>query len=693
MIAYLQKSEGSEGFHQIIDFLTASHIKYALTENPTIYVYLIEQFWQTATASTLVDGDIGITVTIDGKVKVVSEASIRIHLKLEDSNGISTLSTTEIFKQLALMGASKRYTRVDTPFFQTMLIQGQTLQGEGSTIPVESHHTPTSTPFTSQLPNSSPSMPTTHVAEEAAPMPHDSPLLMVHSLRSDEGSLTLNELMVLCTSLSKKVESLESNLKQTKQTHGAAYTKLIMKVKKLEHKGRKIAQIDEDKGITLVQMGAQTQGRSDEDFMYETGVYDYPKGFTGPSISITTAEPVTTAGEGVSTSRAIPEEVSTDEPDMDVTLAEALVDLLKISKISAKDKGKAIMTEPKKPLKKKDQIQSDEELALRLHAEEQAEFERLQKERAAQEEASRASIYEEMDNIQAMIEVDEQLAARVQAEEQELFSIKEKSRLLVEMIAERKRFFAAQRAVEQRSKPPTKTQMRNRMCTYLKNMGGYKHNQLKGKSYEEIQKLFNRTYKQVNSFVPMASDDKEKGSEKRAGGSRKKTLAKKRAGEKQSEESSKRQKMENDAEKEELRAHLDIIPGDDVVVSVESLATKYPIVDWKTHVLSEDNMYYEIIRANGSSKSYKIYTDMLDDFDRQDVLDLYRLVKERFETASPEGYDRLLWGDLITVFEPKKTYPFTQEMLSRMLSGKLEVDNESEMAFELLRFTRSQIEK
>ncbi|GJR90082.1 hypothetical protein Tco_0214093 [Tanacetum coccineum] len=225
-----------------------------------------------------------------------------------------------------------------------------------------------------------------------------------------------------------------------------------------------------------------------------------------------------------------------------------------------------------------------------------------------------------------MIKADEQLAARDQAEEQELYSIKEKSRLLVEMIAKRKWFFTALRAAKQRSKPPTKTQMRNRMCTYLKNMGGYKHNQLKGKSYEEIQKLFDKTYKQVNSFVPMALDDKEKGSEKKAGGSRKKTLAKKRAGEKKSRKSSKRQKMEDDAEKEKLRAHLDIIPGDDVVVSVESLATKYPIVYWKTRVLSEDKMYYEIIRANRITKSYKIFTDMLDDFNRQDVLDLYRLV-------------------------------------------------------------------
>ncbi|GJX62634.1 hypothetical protein Tco_0295534 [Tanacetum coccineum] len=234
-------------------------------------------------------------------------------------------------------------------------------------------------------------MPTTHVAEEVDLMPYDSPLPRVHSLGSDEGSLTLNELTVLCTSLSKKVDSLESDLKQTKQTYGVAYTKLIMKVKTLEHKGRKIAQIDEDEGITLVQMGAQTRGRSDEDLMYETGVYDYPEGFIRLSISITTAEPVTTTGEGVSTARAIPEEVSTTKLDIDVTLAEALVDLLKsgkkkslkpkargisfqdpeevarrevisppVSKILAKDKGKAIMIEPEKPLKKKDQIQSDE---------------------------------------------------------------------------------------------------------------------------------------------------------------------------------------------------------------------------------------------------------------------------------------------------------------------------------------------
>ncbi|GKA34155.1 ribonuclease H-like domain-containing protein, partial [Tanacetum coccineum] len=89
-----------------VDSGCSSQIRYALTENPTIYVSLIKQFWQTATASTLDNGEMEITATIDGKVKIVTKASIRRHLKLEDSNGISNLSTTEIFEQLGLMGHS-----------------------------------------------------------------------------------------------------------------------------------------------------------------------------------------------------------------------------------------------------------------------------------------------------------------------------------------------------------------------------------------------------------------------------------------------------------------------------------------------------------------------------------------------------------------------------------------------------------
>ncbi|GKD34479.1 hypothetical protein Tco_1249988 [Tanacetum coccineum] len=133
---------------------------------------------------------------------------------------------------------------------------------------------------------------------------------------------------------------------------------------------------------------------------------------------------------------------------------------------------------------------------------------------------------------------------------------------------------------------------------------------------------------------------------------RKKTLARKRAGEKQSKEGAKRQKTEYEKEKEELKAYLDLVPREEFVMEIDSLGTKYPIVDWKTHVLKENFMYYQIIRADGGSKNYKIFSEMLDDFDRQDVMDLHRLIEDRYATSRPKGYDLMLWGDLKILFQP-----------------------------------------
>ncbi|GJW61310.1 hypothetical protein Tco_0110645 [Tanacetum coccineum] len=196
--------------------------------------------------------------------------------------------------------------------------------------------------------------------------------------------------------------------------------------------------------------------------------------------------------------------------------------------------------------------------------------------------------------------------------------------------------------------------VRKNMIMYLKNQGGYKMSYFKGMKYEEIRPIFEKVWVQNQSFILMDSEDKEKGSKKKAGGSRKKTLAKKRAGEKQSDQSVKRRKVEYEKEKEELKAYLDIVPGEEFAMDFESLVTKFPIVDWKTHVLTKNFMYYQIFRADGSSKNYKIFSEMLDDFDRQDVMDLHNLVEERFATSRPEGYDLMLWGDLKTLFEPDK---------------------------------------
>ncbi|GJX04329.1 hypothetical protein Tco_0190245 [Tanacetum coccineum] len=83
----------------------------------------------------------------------------------------------------------------------------------------------------------------------------------------------------------------------------------------------------------------------------------------------------------------------------------------------------------------------------------------------------------------------------------------------------------------------------NRMCAYLKNMGGLKYNQLKGRSYEEIQKLFDKAYKHVNSFVPIDSEV-VKSSETRTEGSSK------RARDELKSDKSKKQKIDEHVEAE-----------------------------------------------------------------------------------------------------------------------------------------------
>nr|GEW53917.1 hypothetical protein [Tanacetum cinerariifolium] len=367
MVAFLEKSEGTEGFHQILDFLNSTHIKYTLTANPIIYVSLIHQFWETASTSILKDGKMKITATIDGRIMTITEASIRRHLKLEDSDGISSLPNTKIFEQLTLMG-------------------GQIDQGVESTVPVESHHTPTNAPSTSQPPTSTPSIQTTHDAEEPATMPHDSPLPRVQSLGSVEGSLTLNELTVLCTKLSKRVEELQSDLQQTKLTYGAAYTKLILRVKKLEHKvktsqnrrkarvvlsddeeyledpfkqGRKIAKIDENPFISLVQHEGTSWIQEDYEIQGRTSA--------DTKILLDQEEP-TKLVEDLGNSENSEKEISTIIPQVS-TAAENLV-YIRRSAEKRKDKGKAIMKEDKSVQKKSEKQLEQERLrhekAIRL---------------------------------------------------------------------------------------------------------------------------------------------------------------------------------------------------------------------------------------------------------------------------------------------------------------------------------------
>ncbi|GKC49973.1 hypothetical protein Tco_1072718 [Tanacetum coccineum] len=103
MVAFLANPTESEGFKQIVDFLNARSIRYALMVNPTIYVSCIEQFWSTTKAKTI-NGEVQIHALVDGKKIIIIESFVRRDLRLADEEGVDCLPNSTIFEQLALMG-------------------------------------------------------------------------------------------------------------------------------------------------------------------------------------------------------------------------------------------------------------------------------------------------------------------------------------------------------------------------------------------------------------------------------------------------------------------------------------------------------------------------------------------------------------------------------------------------------------
>ncbi|GJY69688.1 putative ribonuclease H-like domain-containing protein, partial [Tanacetum coccineum] len=242
-----------------------------------------------------------------------------------------------------------------------------------------------------------------------------------------------------------------------------------------------------------------------------------------------------------------------------------------ISSQQSQDNGNGIMIEePVKPMKKKDQISFDEEVDLKLQAEFDEE-ERLAREKAEKEKEANIALIEEWDDIQAKIDADYQLAERLQAQEQEELSIEEKATLFQQLLEKRRKHFTAKRVEEKRNKPPTKAQQKKIMCTYLKNMEGYKLTDLKLKDFDSIQEMFDRAFKRVNTFEDFRTELVE-GKEKRAGAE----LV---------QESTKKQKVKDDKETAKIKKLMEIIPDEEeVAIDAIPLVVKSPsIVDWKIH--------------------------------------------------------------------------------------------------------------
>ncbi|GJV07110.1 putative ribonuclease H-like domain-containing protein [Tanacetum coccineum] len=330
--------------------------------------------------------------------------------------------------------------------------------------------------------------------ENASKQSNDLPLSRVNTLGSREDRLKLKELIDLCIKLSDRVLDLET----IKTAQSKEIASLKKRVKKLERKRK-----SKTPGMNLFKIVTSSRRSLGSDFDEEFDanideaieqVYDANKDtFEEGEVQVPTSDmEVNTASTPVTTDGV---SVSTVEP---ITTASTLV---KMRSEKSKVRG-VVMQEPSETATRPTVSPQQHDPKGKGKAQMQAKLE--EEERLAREREEDANIAE-WDNAQAMMDADYDLATRIQVQEQEELAIEERSKLFVELMDKRKKHFARLKVKEQRRKPLTKAQKRNQMCTYLKNIVGFTHNQLRNKSFDEVQKAFDKTMSWIDSFVPVDS--------------------------------------------------------------------------------------------------------------------------------------------------------------------------------------------
>nr|GFA63219.1 hypothetical protein [Tanacetum cinerariifolium] len=265
---------------------------------------------------------------------------------------------------------------------------------------------------------------------------------------------------------------------------------------------------------------------------------------------------------------------------------------------TVKDKGKGILIEDPKPMKKKDQIEMDAEYAKKL----QEELER------EHEEA-----YKQIDWNAAF--------DHVQAKETQYI----------------KRYHGFKK------KPQSESEARKNMISYLKNTEGYKMEFFKGKAYDQILLIFQARFDANMKFLFKIREEMEKEDEEII----------KSINETPAQKAAKKRKLSEEAqEADNLRGRLEIVQDedDDVFVEAIPLAQKVLVVDYQIVVI-DNKPRYKIIRADDTHQFYISFTTLLKNFDREDLETLWRIVKDRFSTKKPSNFlDEYLLLTLRTMF-------------------------------------------
>ncbi|GJR63820.1 hypothetical protein Tco_0009885 [Tanacetum coccineum] len=355
MVAFLDKHTESDGFKQIVDFLNAHPIKYALTVNPTIDTLCIEQFCTTSKVK-IVNGEVQIQALVDKKKVIITKTSIRSDLQLEDAEGTECLPNGTIFEQLTLIGAKTTAWKEFSSTMTSAVICLATNQKFNFSKYI----------FDNMVKNLEGGVKFLIVPT------HSNDTLLVRITKDPLSCMRI-------TKLKERVKKLEKK--------GGSRSHMLRRLYKVGRSARVVSSEDEE--VTLVD---ETQGRYGDNLIFDTDVLDNEQNMAEKEVDmaekdVSTADPVTTVGEVVtianivvSTAKVTTDSTTTTTVD-ELTLAQTLIEIkaAKPKAIGAKDKGKAKMVKPKKPLKKKDQIMFDKEVAQKLQAQLDAELEEEEK--------------------------------------------------------------------------------------------------------------------------------------------------------------------------------------------------------------------------------------------------------------------------------------------------------------------------
>nr|GEY95064.1 hypothetical protein [Tanacetum cinerariifolium] len=447
MIAYLTKSDASEGFDQIIDFLITSSTKYALTVNPNIYVSCIKQFCSSVSVKKVNDVT-RLQALVDRKKVIITEAIIRDAIQLDDAESIDCLPNEEIFTELSRMGAQvgdlslhsikysspaltqkvfanmrragKGFSGVDTPLFEGMIVAQQADKGAAD---VDLDVLPTPPPSPIAQPPSPQQQP------QPSQPSHDAGILMdiLHTLLEIDATMDADEDVILkdVAAVAKEVEV------------------------------EKTAEIEEN---------ADVQGRQAES---QAQIYQIDLEHSDKVLSIQDDElepfELKEVVEVVTTAKLMTEVVTAASATITAAATPITAAILTTAPSAARGKKGVVIrdleeTEPK-PLKKQAQIKQDEAYARELEAE-----------------------------LNKTINWDD-VIDQVQRKEKEDNAVM--------------RYQALKR------KPQTESLARKNMMIYLRNMVGFKMEYFKGMSYDDIRPIFEKYFNSNVAFLEKTKEQLE----------------------------------------------------------------------------------------------------------------------------------------------------------------------------------------